>query len=285
MVFKENRCNLSCQKGVYHLCDVYLFIYLNVYLSFCLSVWLSIYLSFCLYVILSVYLSIYLTFCVCIYPSIHPSFLPSIYLPTCLSTYLSVYLPIYLSVYLSIHPSFLPSFLPSIYLPTYLSVYLSIHPSIHLSIYLSVYLSIHLSIYLPICLSIRFPVTDSWSLFAKFAHLLHQLLTSSVSSLFPLPFPTLLLRIIIIFLLVTMSLLTYVVCDVTLRRCFENCSAATQRHIPHFVFCSASMTAGLFTEMINIFPLFTKLCGITGQDIAGLIITLLCLSWLCPVRN
>jgi len=38
-------------------------------------------------------------------------------------------------------------------------------------------------------------------------------------------------------------------------------------------------------EVINVLPLFTRLCDITGQDIAGLIITVLCPSWLCPVRN
>ena len=43
--------------------------------------------------------------------------------------------------------------------------------------------------------------------------------------------------------------------------------------------------AGLFIEMICILLLFTKLCDITGQDTAGLLITVPCLSWLCPVRN
>ena len=165
-------------------------------------------LSICLFTLLyTVYLSVYLSFCV------------SVHLSVCLSICLSIYLSIYLSIHLSICLSIYPSIYLSIYLSVYLSIYLSIHLSICLSIYLSICLSvrpIHLSQYLSIIQSINQfssgpPVSDSASLFAIFASLLHHnLLNSSASSHFPLPFPSLLC--IVLFFLVTMSLFAEAIC-------------------------------------------------------------------------
>ena len=140
----------------------YLYIYLSLYLSVCLSVYLSIYLSMCPCIYLSVSpsmslavpLTIYLSVRLSIYLFIYRSVCPSIYVSIYVSIYLSTYLCVYLSVYLSIDLSIYLSTYLSISLSIYLSVYLSISLCIDLCIYLSICLSIYLSIYLSISRSI-----------------------------------------------------------------------------------------------------------------------------------
>ena len=77
-------------------------LYLSIYLSIYLYIYLSIYISIYLYIYISIYISIYLSIYLYIYLSIYLYIYISIYL----SIHLFLYLSIYSSIYLFKHRNF-----------------------------------------------------------------------------------------------------------------------------------------------------------------------------------
>ena len=127
--------------------DVYLSIYLTIYLylSLSISIYLYLSLSISIYLYLSLSISIYLYLSLSIYLSIYLSM--DVYLS--ISIYLSIYL--WMSIYLSL----------SISIYFYLSLSISVYLYLSLSISIYLYLSLSISIYLYLSLSISI---YAWSL-------------------------------------------------------------------------------------------------------------------------
>ena len=85
--------------------SIYLYVYLSICLSSCMTIYLYVYVSVCLSIYMSMYLYVYVSICLCIYMSIYLYVYLSIYLFIYLSLYLFIYLYVYLSIYLSIYLS------------------------------------------------------------------------------------------------------------------------------------------------------------------------------------